>query len=268
MKIDDFTDEEFIESIKILAAPYKKKGSNECLSSIEINEIQRTDAFLCITTTQMFSNEYLLNRIYKFSNDKNEKIKIEIIERGENDEIIDISESVRPFLTMVTKSDILKGKDWLSRLNYDDYMYFINKFYAKCSSLTFESNEQSPEHCRWVSLNDEEGYYMGITIVFGDYGIGYNHYGKLSKLNKRTVFDSESLEFYYAIVNKLNNCDKIEYTNKFIETTLLAYQNVNSGKLYFDEEMKNAENVAKKLIYEVTGNLENCKSLKLEDVVS
>lgn len=116
--------------------------------------------------------------------------------------------------------------------------------------MTFESNEQSPEHCRWVSLNDENGFYIGNTIVFGDYGIGYYHYGKLSKLNKQDVFDSESLEFYYTILNRLNEFDRIEYTNQFITANISAYQISNSGKEFFDKAIKKAKTIAQKLIGE------------------
>ena len=262
MRIDNFSDKEFVECLKLLVAPYKKKGSIESLLPIEIKDIQRTDSQVSIITSQLYANKYLLNRIYKFSDTEEDKIKIELIESESNDEAIDLSERVRPFLLMITKDDRLKGKDWLSRLSYNDYFYFINKYYAKCASLTFESNEQSPEHCRWVSLNDENGFYVGNTIVFGDYGIGYNHYGKLSKSNKQDVFDSKSLEFYYTILNRLNEFDRIEYTNQFITANISAYQISNSGKEFFDKETKKAKTIAQKLIDEAESKFQNINNLE------
>ncbi len=260
MKIQNFSDNELIICIKLLVAPYKKKGSIESLSPIEIIEIQRTDSQVSIITSQIYSNKYFLNRIYRFSDTIEEKIKIEMIENDSNNEAIDISERVRPFLAMTAQNDKLKGNDWLSRLSYDNYFYLINKYYDKCASLTFESNEQSPEHCRWVSLNDENGFYVGNTIVFGDYGIGYNHYGKLSKSNKQAVFDSESLEFYYTILSKLNELDRIEYTNQFITANISAYQISNSGKEFFDKEMKKAKTIAQKLIDEAESKFQSTNS--------
>ena len=263
MRIEDFSNQEFIDCLNLLAAPYKKKFSIESLSPIEIKELRRTDLSVDIITIQLFANKYLLDRVYKFSNTEEDKIKIEIIEADQNEMIVtDLSDRVRPFLTMISKDDKLKGKDWLSRLSYDDYFYFINKYYDKCASLTFESNEQSPEHCRWVSLNDENGFYIGNTIVFGDYGIGYNHYGKLSKLNKQDVFDSESLEFYYTILNRLNEFDRIEFTNQFITANISAYQISNSGKEFFDKSMKKAKTIAQKLIGEAEFNFQNINSLE------
>lgn len=252
MRIEDFSDQEFIDCLNLLAAPYKKKNSIESLSPIEIKELQRTDFSVSIITSQLFANKYLLDRVYKFSNNEEDKIKIEIIEADQNEMIAtDLSDRVRPFLAMISKDDELKGKDWLSRLNYNDYLLLINKYYnKKCASLTFENTEQSPEHCRWISLNDENGYYMD-TVVFGDYGIGYNHYGKLSKTDNQGVFDNKSLELYYTIVNKLNNLDKVEYTKQFIQANMLAYQTSNSTKDYYEQEMKKAEEIAQKLINDV-----------------
>lgn len=252
MRINDFSNKELIECIKLLVTPYKKKGSIESLSPIEINEIHRTDSSVSITTSQLFANKYLLNRVYKFSDTKKDKIKVEIIEHCGNDTIItDLSDKIRPFLAMITKDDNLKGKDWLSRLNYEDYLYLINKYHKKVASLTFESNEQSPEHCRRVSLNDENGYYLGVDIVFGDYGLGYNHYGKLSKFGKTCVFDAESLEFYHIILKKLNDSDKIEYTLQFIATNISAFKTSNSTKDYYEEQLEAGNMLAQKLIKEV-----------------
>lgn len=113
MRINNFTDDEFIACIKLLVAPYKKKGSIESLLPIEIKDVQRTDSQVSIITSQLYANKYLLNRIYKFSDTKEDKIKIELLESESNDEAIDLSERVRPFLSMIAKDDRLKGKDWL-----------------------------------------------------------------------------------------------------------------------------------------------------------
>lgn len=257
MQIKDFTNEDFIQCLKLLLAPYKMKGSYEGLSSLELKKLVRTKHSVSVITRQLLANKYELNNVYKFTNTKDNKIKIEIIDTKGSKTLTDISEKVRPLLAMITKDDKLKGKDWLSRLNYEDLLYFVNKYHRKCSALYFDVNEKAPEHYRWLFLKDENDYYID-TVVFGDYGFFYHHSGPslggkiiLGKHEIECVFDCGNLEFYNKIIKRLNNADKVEYTKKFISAHMTAFKQYHSDKEFFDKEMKKANIIKQKLLESV-----------------
>lgn len=247
MKIDDFSNEEFIECIKLYSPSYKNKYNGESMLPVEIKELQRTNYSVSIITNQLFMDKYLIENIYKFTNSENNEIKTEVIEINKNDNpIYDVSDKFIPLLKMVTENNLIKGDDWLSRLSYDDFLYFANKYHCQCSSIMIEVHKESTEHCKSISLKDENDYYID-TIVFGDYGIGYNHYGKLSKLNQSCVFDKESLEFFYLITSKLNHEDIVEYAKKFVATNKIAFETSHSNKYFYNKEIEKATLIEKKL---------------------
>ncbi len=249
MKISDFSNDEFIESIKIYSPSFKQKYVNESLDPISVIETQRTDLSVSIITTQLFMSEYPMHRVFKFTNSPNDSIKVEIIEvENQKTSLIDVTENFLPIFRMITKDNSQKGNDWLSRLTYNELLYLTNKYASDCSSIMFECNEKFRDHCRKISLKDEFDFYL-YTVVFGDYSLKYaGHDNTITKLNQKNVFSPEDLELYYLITKRLDEADKPIYTKEFIDAHMHAYSKFHSDKDFYQHEIEKANRTAKQLL--------------------
>lgn len=248
MKISNFSNNEFIECIK-LYSPSFKNLSNETLEPISIIETQRTDISVSVITTQLYMTKYLMNKVFKFTDTQNGNIKVEVIEVDkENVSLIDISENFSPLFRMITKDNSQKENDWLSRLSYKNLLYLANKYISPCSSIMLECNEKFRDHCKRISLKDKFDYYLD-TVVFGDYSIHYaGHDNTITKLNQKNVFTPDDLELYYLITKRLNETEKLIYTKEFIDAHMNAYSKFHSGKDFYQHEIEKANRTANQLI--------------------
>lgn len=249
MKLNDFSNDEFVESIKLYSPSFKQKYVRESFDPISIIETQRTDLSVSIITNQLFMSEYPVHRVFKFTNSENDSIKVEIIEvENNNTSIIDVSENFSPIFRMITKNNSLKGNDWLSRLTYKELLYLANKYISPCSDIMLECNEKFKNHCRRICLKDEFDFYL-LTVVFGDYSIKYaGHDNTITKLNQKNVFTPEDLEFYYLITKRLNDAEKLVYTKEFIDAHMHAYSKFHSDKDFYEYEVEKANRTTKQLL--------------------
>ncbi len=250
MNIRDFNNDDFINVINLYSAPYKIKNG-ESLAPIEILDIKRNSTEAIIKTSQIFMDKYIIKRSFKFSNNQDGiSIKTEMIdhELSGNVVVYDASRYFTPIFMMISSNNKDKSVDWLSRFSMDDLYYFANKYVQTCSSINIETDTQFHNHCKDIFTKDENGYIISARS-FGDYGINYaKHTHTLSKLNSPTLFQPEDLEFYKLMLTKLNNDEKIEYTNNFVNAHLESFINIKNNKSNFILNIDKCRNSAIKLL--------------------
>ena len=250
MNIRNFNNEEFINIINLYSAPYKMKNG-ESLDPIEILDISRNDNIVIVKTSQVFMGKYIIKRAFKFSNDYDtNSIRTQIIEHTLNGDVENNNYSAyfEPLFSMISQNSEDKGLDWLSRLSMNDLYYLANKYVKPCSSINIETNTYFHNHCKDIFLKDENDYIISARS-FGDYGISYaKHAHTLSKLHSPTVFQPEDLDFYQLMLTKLNQNEKLLYTNSFINAHIEAFVSSGARNPNFEQALKNGRNTAEKLL--------------------
>lgn len=259
MKTSDFTNQEFIDIINIYSAPYKIKNG-DFLEPIKILDITRNDNILIVKTSQAFKGKYIIKRIFKFSDDcETNSIRTQIIEHTLNGDVENnhYGDYFNPIFSMISQNREDKGLDWLSRFSMDDLYYFANKYICPCSRINIVANSYFHNHCKDILMKDKNGYIISATS-FGDYGIHYaKHAHTLSKLNSSTVFEPEDLEFYKLMLSKLDEEEKLLYTNGFINAHIQAFVSRDGSKLNFEQELKNGRIIAQKLLDTICDEQQN-----------
>lgn len=248
MKINDFTNEDFITAINLYSASYKMK-TGEYLEPILILTISRDKEIVTISTTQVFMGKYIINRTFKFTNAKNDVINSQIIDLSEiESETIDVTNYFTPIFTMLSVNPKDKKTDWLARFSMKDLLYFANKYVEPCSSVNVETNSLFHNHCKDVFLKDENDYIINARC-FGDYGIHYaKHAHTLSKLHSSVVFEPEDLEFYQLMLTRLTPDEKLLYTNNFITAHIQTFEYFCNQNQTFEKELEKGKIIAKQLL--------------------